>query len=57
MIDHITLTVSDYARSKGFYDRELAPLGIKLIAEYGIYGAFGVQSKPFFWIDAKPPDF
>ena len=57
MLDHITLIVTDYARSKAFYETALAPLGIKLIAEYGPYGGFGVQSKPFFWIGAKAAAF
>jgi catechol 2,3-dioxygenase-like lactoylglutathione lyase family enzyme len=29
IIAHITLTVSDYARSKAFYEKMLAPLGIE----------------------------
>jgi catechol 2,3-dioxygenase-like lactoylglutathione lyase family enzyme len=57
MIDHITLTVTDYPRSKAFYEKALAPLGIKLIAQYGVYAGFGLQSNPFFWIGAKAPDF
>src|SRR5580658_1235252 len=57
MIDHITLTVTNYARSKAFYEKTLAPLGIKLIVEYGVYGGFGLLSNPFFWIGAKAPDF
>ena len=27
MIDHVGFSVSDYARSKAFYERALAPLG------------------------------
>ncbi len=57
MIDHITLAVTDYARSKAFYEKALAPLGMKVIAEYGIYCGFGLQSKPFFWIGGKAPEF
>lgn len=33
MIDHIALDVTDIARSRTFYDRALAPLGYRLIAE------------------------
>ena len=29
MIDHITFGVSDFARSTAFYDKALAPLGVK----------------------------
>lgn len=35
LLDHITLVVSDYARSKAFYEKALAPLGVKVIMEYG----------------------
>jgi hypothetical protein len=31
--DHLGLDVTDYGRSKGFYDKALAPLGLKLIVE------------------------
>ena len=27
MLDHIGLTVSDFAKAKAFYDKALAPLG------------------------------
>ena len=33
MIDHAGLGVSDYERSKAFYTRALAPLGITLLME------------------------
>jgi len=33
MIDHIGFPVSDYARSKAFYESALAPLGYTLIME------------------------
>jgi catechol 2,3-dioxygenase-like lactoylglutathione lyase family enzyme len=32
-LDHIGLHVSDYERSRAFYERALAPLGIKLMME------------------------
>lgn len=57
MLDHVTLTVTDYSRSKVFYERLLAPLGIKLISEFGAYGGFGLQSRAIFWIGGKSPDF
>jgi catechol 2,3-dioxygenase-like lactoylglutathione lyase family enzyme len=57
MLDHVTLTVTDFARSKTFYEKALAPLGIKLLNEFGLYAGFGVHSNPFFWIGAKAPDF
>ena len=33
IIDHIGISVSDYERSKQFFDRALAPLGIELVME------------------------
>ncbi len=49
-IDHLGLDVADYGRSKGFYDKALAPLGVKLIMEpVPEVGGYG-QDFPFFWI-------
>jgi membrane-associated phospholipid phosphatase/catechol 2,3-dioxygenase-like lactoylglutathione lyase family enzyme len=49
-LDHIGLDVSDYARSKGFYEQALAPLGIRLLMEpVPNVGGFG-DDFPFFWI-------
>jgi catechol 2,3-dioxygenase-like lactoylglutathione lyase family enzyme len=42
--------VTDYARSKVFYEKALAPLGITLVMEYGKAGGFGRDKKPDFWI-------
>ena len=33
MLDHVGCAVSDYARSKDFYEQALAPLGISLLFE------------------------
>ncbi len=33
MIDHVGFPVSDYARSKAFYEKALAPLGYLLVME------------------------
>jgi len=57
MLDHVGFGVSDYARSKSFYQQALAPLGITVVMEVtpqqtGGHAAagFGKQGKPFFWI-------
>ena len=58
MIDHAGFAVSDYARSKAFYERVLAPLGYALIMELtpdmtgraGHHAGFGRDGKPAFWI-------
>jgi catechol 2,3-dioxygenase-like lactoylglutathione lyase family enzyme len=60
MLDHIGVAVSDYARSKRFYETALAPLTIALVMEvaadqtdHGSAAAgFGAAGKPFFWISS-----
>lgn len=54
MLDHVGFAVSDYVRSKGFYEQALAPLGISLLYEPGGEAAgFGQDGKRFFWIEAQ----
>lgn len=61
MIDHVGFPVADYARSKRFYERALAPLGYTLIMEYGggktesgsPACGFGKDGKPDFWIGGE----
>jgi catechol 2,3-dioxygenase-like lactoylglutathione lyase family enzyme len=57
IIDHIGLTVSDYARSRAFYRAALAPLGIELVMEYGQAAGFGRGKKPELWIGTGPMSF
>jgi catechol 2,3-dioxygenase-like lactoylglutathione lyase family enzyme len=53
MLDHIGFGVSDYQRSKAFYEQTLAPLGITLLAEPASRASgFGRDGKAFFWVDA-----
>jgi catechol 2,3-dioxygenase-like lactoylglutathione lyase family enzyme len=57
MIDHTGVAATNYAKSKQFYTRALAPLGYQLIMEVpkehtggrGV-GGFGVPPKPDFWL-------
>lgn len=54
MIDHITLTVSDLATSKAFYEQALAPLGMHVnfgSPDEGFWG-FGVAEAPEFEVAA-----
>ena len=54
-LDHIGFAVSDYARSKSFYERALAPLGITLLMEFsGAAAGFGrdEDGRPSFFIEA-----
>jgi catechol 2,3-dioxygenase-like lactoylglutathione lyase family enzyme len=56
MLDHLGLAVADFERSKAFYERALAPLGISVLMEPvpGVAG-FGEQhdQKPYFWIGTR----
>ena len=58
MLDHVGLDVTAYERSKAFYQKALAPLGLELLMEPapGI-GGFGEGQTPFFWIATRgrPP--
>jgi len=49
-LDHIGINVSDYERSKAFYEKALAPLGMTLVMEYGKAAGFGRDRKPDFWV-------
>lgn len=59
MFDHVGFPVSDLARSRVFYERALAPLGIAVQMEVtceqsgsneGV--SFGPPGRPLFWIGA-----
>jgi catechol 2,3-dioxygenase-like lactoylglutathione lyase family enzyme len=49
MLDHMTLTVRDMARAKAFYTAILAPLGYRVLMEFGDMCGFG-DTKPYFWM-------
>jgi catechol 2,3-dioxygenase-like lactoylglutathione lyase family enzyme len=60
MLDHIGLTVSDFARSRAFYLQALAPLGCRIVMEVALeetggryQGAGFGDHKPYFWIGAS----
>lgn len=55
MIDHLTLTVSDLARSRAFYTKALAPLGYAFRMEFGQFVGFGDSAKPYFWLKQGDP--
>ena len=57
ILDHITLSVSNYACSKAFYEKALAPLGITPLMEFGEACGFGRDGKPDFWIGTGPTSF
>lgn len=49
MLDHITIKVSDIGASRAFYERALAPLGLKVLFQDGDGLGYG-SDRPFFWI-------
>jgi catechol 2,3-dioxygenase-like lactoylglutathione lyase family enzyme len=53
MFDHISISVSDFARSKAFYEAALGVIGYCTLREPdGGVAGFGVPPKPDFWIHA-----
>lgn len=58
MIDHVSVHVSDFEKSKAFYSGALAPLGYQLISEFAQWSVagFGANGKPDFWINAQGAD-
>jgi catechol 2,3-dioxygenase-like lactoylglutathione lyase family enzyme len=50
MLDHVGLMVSDFPKSKSFYERALAPLGYQKLMEFDGAAGFGMDGKPDFWI-------
>jgi len=49
IIDHVGLAVGDYQKSKEFFSKALAPLGIGLGMEVEGWAGFGRGGKPEFW--------
>lgn len=62
ILDHIGFAVSDFRASRAFYEKALAPLGIKVLMDVTAemtggpaYCGFG-KDKPDFWIgEGKAP--
>ena len=57
ILDHVGVNVSDYEKSKTFYTKALAPLGITLIMEYGKACGFGRGRKPELWLSGAPASY
>jgi catechol 2,3-dioxygenase-like lactoylglutathione lyase family enzyme len=56
VLDHVGLPVSDFERSKRFYEEALSPLGYEPIMEPSVSAAgFGRRGKPDFWIARGDP--
>jgi catechol 2,3-dioxygenase-like lactoylglutathione lyase family enzyme len=53
VVDHVGFAVADYPRSKAFYEKALAPLGVMLLMEFaGEAAGFGKSGRPSFFIEA-----
>lgn len=55
MLDHISIRVADYDRSKKFYEAALAPLGYTLAMEVDSGAGFSREFIPDFWIKQGEP--
>ena len=54
-LDHVGFAVADYTRSRAFYEKALAPLGMTLLMEFsGAAAGFGRDDggRPSFFIEA-----
>jgi catechol 2,3-dioxygenase-like lactoylglutathione lyase family enzyme len=63
MIDHTGINVSNFEKSKTFYQKALGAIGYQLLAEFpsSVTGnadvaGFGEPSKPDFWIAGGTPN-
>lgn len=56
MLDHISIRVADYERSKKFYSEALIPLGYSLLMENTSGAGFGKGPIPDFWIKQGAPN-
>ncbi len=56
MFDHTTIRVKDYAKSRAFYEKALAPLGIRMLEhDEGGSAGFGAGRTPAVWIARGEP--
>jgi len=55
MLDHVSIRVTDYERSKKFYQAALAPLGYTLAMERSEGAGFRSRHVPDFWVKQGKP--
>jgi catechol 2,3-dioxygenase-like lactoylglutathione lyase family enzyme len=54
MLDHVTIGVNDFARSRAFYDNTLTSIGIdRLHGDDSAFAGYGADQKAFFWIGLR----
>ncbi len=50
MLDHVSIRVADFVRSRDFYDLALKPLGLsRVMGDHVNFSGYG-DVRPFFWI-------
>ncbi|MEZ5979972.1 MAG: VOC family protein [Planctomycetota bacterium] len=52
MIDHVVLQVADLEKSRAFYNKALAPLGYRQLADFPDGAGYGA-TRPVFWIGRR----
>jgi catechol 2,3-dioxygenase-like lactoylglutathione lyase family enzyme len=59
MVDHMGITVEDFERSRAFYEKALAPLGMKMFKGGEVWGVFGTGAADdfFIWIGSIHPSY
>jgi len=59
MVDHMGITVEDFERSREFYEKALAPLGMKLFKGGEAWGVLGTGADDafFIWIGSIHPSY
>jgi catechol 2,3-dioxygenase-like lactoylglutathione lyase family enzyme len=55
MLDHIAVPVSNFQKSKDFYENSLKPIGYEVVMEFENVAGFGANKKPDFWIAQGKP--
>lgn len=56
IFDHLSLAVSDIKKSRAFYEKALAPLGIAVRMEFDGSIGMGLEGQPRLWIfESKEP--
>ena len=50
ILDHIGIAVRDFGRSRTFFQRALAPLGIETVLEGEGWAMLGKDGRPEFWL-------
>jgi catechol 2,3-dioxygenase-like lactoylglutathione lyase family enzyme len=57
MFDHVGVNVRDYAASRAFYERALAPLGYRVVMAFDEWKAAGLGAgdAPELWISQREP--